>query len=83
MLFRSLARSADAKVKRPFRFVVSALRALGATDGIASIEPLFAHLLGRRPDASELDPVRAYVSGTGREDRALALMLASPAFQRH
>ena len=60
-------------------------RSLGA-QASDPVEPTMRHLLGRAPKASELDVVRSYLaSPTGRAEphRALALVLASPAFQRH
>lgn len=136
---------APLRLKRPFRFVVSALRSLGAVTqaeapliellqrmgqaphehptpdgyplephpwrgslpwrwrfattleaGETSVpwealeaalgddpEAWFRHLIGRRPGASELAPVLAFMDGGGSARQAVSLLLSSPAFQVH
>lgn len=46
-------------------------------------ETWFRHLIGRRPGASEIAPIQAFVDGGGSSREALSLLLCSPAFQVH
>ncbi len=60
-------------------------RALGEPD--AGIDSLFGHFVGRRPAPSEAEAIRAFLAdqqaGADPMHLAVALTLASPAFQRH
>jgi uncharacterized protein (DUF1800 family) len=73
----ALARGRAGDTRVPWDELFAALDATGP----AHAERVFAHLIGRAPEATEVAPIRAFLDQGGTPRQAVALLISSPAFQ--